>query len=352
MNNRLTQLTGLCAAALLLLASCEKEEERAILAPKDVPGLTASATTLNLSMASASQPAVTYNWTPSTFGYDAAVTYTLQFDKQSGDFSTPYEVAVGSALTKTFTVAEINDLLISRLKLTAGSPAQVKVRVKSSVGDKVAPLNSGVSTFTATPYLVVINYPSLYVPGNYQGWTPATAPKISAFTNNPDSYEGYVNITDASPEFKFTSAPNWDNTNYGDGGTAGTLSSNGGAGNLKVTGPGYYRLKANTKSLTWENLKTTWGVIGSATPNEWNSDTPLTFDAATGTWSARVALKVGEIKFRANSDWGVNFGDGGNGAPVDAILDYGGDNIKINTAGTYTVTLDLSKPGNYTYTVK
>ena len=53
------------------------------------------------------------------------------------------------------------------------------------------------------------------------------------------------------------------------------------------------------------------------------------------------------IKFRANGAWDINFGD----TKADELLDYNGDDIKVPTAGTYTVVLDLSKPGNYTYTL-
>lgn len=355
MNNLFTRLAGLGLAATVLLASCEKDEEKVVLNPSSTVTATSSASTIVLTSANAANTATTVSWNPASFGYQAAVTYTLQVDKAGNKFASPQEVTVGSATSKVFTVDELNALAI-RLKMTPNVSGQLEMRVKSSIDSKISPIYSNTSTVTVTPYLVVITYPVIYVPGNYQGWNPAQAPTLGAFnTNNPNLYEGFVNIDNAAPEFKFTSVAAWSGDNFGSGGV-GILSKDGNAGNLTLTSGGYYRLTADTKALTWSSVKTTWSVIGSATPNGWTSDTPLTYNAATGLWTASVKLVAGDIKFRANNDWTINFGDGNKGATPkvapDGVLEYGGDDIAIPTAGTYTVTLDLTKPGNYTFSVK
>ncbi len=73
----------------------------------------------------------------------------------------------------------------------------------------------------------------------------------------------------------------------------------------------------------------------------------MIYDAATGAWSIQLDLVAGSIKFRANDDWGLNYGDTG----ADAILEEGGDNISIPTAGTYLIKLFLDKP-DYTYSIE
>ena len=159
-------------------------------------------------------------------------------------------------------------------------------------------------------------------------------------------YEGYVYFPDASTEFKLTDAPNWNAGIYGNkSGANGTLASPG--DNLFATGAGYYLLKADLNANKWSVTKTTWAVIGSATPKGWDADTPLTYDPATGTWSAKVNLVKGDIKFRANSAWEINYGD----TKGDKILKLNGDNLAVPADGTYTVTLDLSKAGGYTYSL-
>lgn len=181
--------------------------------------------------------------------------------------------------------------------------------------------------------------PFLYVPGNHQGWAPATAP----FVHSTDfmNYSGFVSL---DGEFKFTSEKSWDGVNYGAGAKDGTLSTDGGAGNLKAE-KGFYLLKANISSLTWSAvLIQTFGLIGSATDGGWDTSTPMTFDAAKSEYSITATLKDGELKFRANDAWDVNLG----GNPEH--LTFGGANIAVK-AGTYKITLSLSDAQKYTCTM-
>lgn len=185
----------------------------------------------------------------------------------------------------------------------------------------------------------------LYVPGAHQGWDPASAPII--YCQNYDmKYDGYVNFTAANQAFKFSAQPSWTGTNYGDGGT-GTLSTDKDAGNLSVTEAGFYRLTANLGATpaTYTATKTVWGLIGDATPGGWNTSTAMTFNAATSSWSVTTDLAVGSFKFRANDAWDINMG----GSLTN--LTYGGDNISVTTAGSYTITLNLGNPKAYTYSI-
>ena len=89
--------------------------------------------------------------------------------------------------------------------------------------------------------------------------------------------------------------------------------------------------------------KTTWGVVGAFSGWGGNPDTQLTYD--NGKWTGTLVLGAeSELKFRANSDWGINMGDDGG----DGVLEAGGANLKFG-AGTYKVVLNLSNPGYYTY---
>src|SRR5690606_23603243 len=88
-----------------------------------------------------------------------------------------------------------------------------------------------------------------------------------------------------------------------------------------------------------------WGLIGSATPGGWDTDTDMVFDPATGLWSVTLDLIGGmEIKFRANDAWDWNNGDD----ESDGSLEVGAANILIADGGNYTVILDLTTPRNYT----
>jgi len=53
-----------------------------------------------------------------------------------------------------------------------------------------------------------------------------------------------------------------------------------------------------------------------------------------------------QIKFRANDDWALNYGD----TDKNGTLVAGGENIDVDSDGNYTITLDLNGPV-YRYTL-
>lgn len=318
--------------------------------------LTSSATTVTGTLATASQTAVTFNWTPSFASYSGVVTYSLQFDSANKNFSSPQEIAVGATMyTKQLTQKEINEAAISE-GITAGATGKLDYRVKA-VTALGAIVYSNVIPITVNTYIPLINYQfpkALWVAGNFQNWDPGSAPKIvdpAATGTTGNNYEGYINFNNASPEFKLVKGNNWGAGDFGDAG--GGKLSNGG-NNLKLTqGAGMYLLKANTQAMTWSAIKiNTWGIIGDATPGGWGSSTPMTLNA-NGTYTLTANLVGGkELKFRANDDWGINLGDNKAGGGPDGIPEYNGDNIAIAASGSYLITLDLSSGGNYKYTLK
>ena len=344
-----------------LFQACKKDEFRTILQPAVVPALTASKTTLVLTAATAADTVETFSWSASKYGYSAAVKYTLQIAKAGTNFAAPKEVNMGNGLVQKYTGADFNQMVLI-LGLAPGTASQIQVRVKSSISDAITADYSNTINVTVTPYLVIINYPSLWVPGDYQGWDPGSAPKVSSKNAN-GVYEGYVYYpAGGTLQFKLTSDPDWNHTNFGWASSTttgdivtGTLSTAGNAGNLFVPSAGYYVVKANTNTgvMTWGVKKTTWAIIGDAptASNNWSNDVPMTFDPVTKIWSVTTNCVVGGFKFRANGDWSDgtnNFGDNG----ADLSLEYGGANIAIGTAGMHTIKLDLHVPGNYTYTIQ
>ena len=196
---------------------------------------------------------------------------------------------------------------------------------------------------------------TLYVPGEYQDWKPATAPQLNPLPGSTTRFEGYVNFPGTGGQgFKFTDAPDWVHTNYGDGGK-GTFDTDGQAGGLSPPSSGYYELTADLDKKTWTATKTTWSVIGNATPGGWEQDTPMTYDADKQVWTVTLPMKTaGSFKFRANNAWKIDFGLDTNGNLQYAdnpFLPYN-PNLKDLTVpddGTYMITLDLHVSGKYTY---
>lgn len=312
------------------------------------PKLTATESNIELLEIRAANTAVVFNWTKPAYNFNGSFNYTLQFAKAGTNFANPVNESIGTALEKTYTERAFNSLILS-LGVPAGNAGNVEVRLKSVMNDSVAPLYSNALTMVVKPYSLE---QFLYVPGDYQGWDPAGAQIIrSALKNN--KYEGYIYFAGGSLQFKFTDAPNWNNGIFGDAnasGASGNIVSPG--ENFKVPSIGYFKINADLVAKTWTNAKTDWGVVGSARTGDatgWNADDNMTYDAASKTMKITMNLFAGELKFRANDGWDINFGDDG----ANGSLEYGGANIAIGSAGNYTITLDLQGgAGKYTYNIK
>lgn len=276
----------------------------------------------------------TFTWSAPNYN-GAKLTYVVQYDTAGHNFSSPKTISTTTDTSLLLTGVALNNYA-AQSGIANGTTGAIDFRVATTInGTQTA--YSGVQTLKVMPNVLLA---FLYVAGDYQGWSPQSAPPLAS--TDGATFEGYVNIS-STGGFKLTSAPDWNHTNYGDGGN-GKLSTSG--GNLNIPAAGFYRLQANTAALTWNATLTKWGIIGDATPKGWDASSPLSFDAASNMWTiASIALKPGSYKFRANDAWDINLG----GNP--AKLNYGGDNLNISQAGNYKVILDLSHAPNYTCTL-
>jgi len=90
-----------------------------------------------------------------------------------------------------------------------------------------------------------------------------------------------------------------------------------------------------------------WGIIiGTATPGGWDGK-DITLQTRKGNpnfyYIKNLSLKVGELRFRLNNDWGYSLGVNSD----DKSIAYDGYNINIKEAGLYDIVLDMtikSKP--------
>jgi hypothetical protein len=332
--------------AALLVTSCEKDKSGPFLNESAaVPVITAptTGTTMILTEANETQDLAKFTWTLPEYGFTAAVLYALQIDKAGNNFADAINVASTTKPEMTVTVGDFN-MKILTIGGNAGELGNYQIRVKATINDSIPALISSAVALAVTPYEKVIIYPMLYVPGDHNGWSADNAATgiYSAKSNN--IYEGYMWFKDATTGFKLLKVPAWEEANtIGDpvsGGASGTLQIGSWGGN-NITcngGIGYYRIKANLPEKTYSWMKTTWGIIGPGQAGGWDSDSNLTYDVVTDLWTATLNLTAGEIKFRANDAWTLNYGDDGG----DRKLEENGANIAVPSAGNYTVTLDLS----------
>jgi hypothetical protein len=353
------------AAILLLWTSCQKAGEQLMLKEGAFSSgaLMASASNIVLSMSNDDSTVVTFNWSAVDYGKNPVVSYTLQVDAPADTGGTASwgkakNFVAGNALAYSFTGKDLNNLL-NTMGFAPGQADSLAVRVISNINQyngsasTIPPAYSNTFILMVTPYGL-----NLYVPGAYQGWDPASAPVIAPVPGKAGLFEGYVDMEGSGIQyFKYTNAPDWNHINYGDGGN-GTFSTDGNAAGLSVPDGGYYELTADLNKNTWTATKTTWGIIGDATPGGWNADTPLAYDATTKVWTVTCDMKAaGSFKFRANGAWVIDFGIDTGGKLVYADNPFFGytaglNNLTVPADGNYTITLDLHVPGKYTYQIK
>jgi hypothetical protein len=350
-------------AEACMVVACHKESAITRLAPIGFTStLKASSDSVVLSAATDSATVVTFTWPAVVYPVKAHVTYTLIADVPADTIgASPWanatSIAVGAdVLTKTFKGSELNALALA-LGITANGQGSLVFRVQAY---QDRPTFSNSVAAKVSPYKTVVvysaGYPVLYLPGFYQGWSPSTAGTVAAEQTN--IYEGYIympaNSDPAAYHFKFTSAPDWNHINYGNGG-AGVLTTDGTAGDLVLPNAGFYEVVANTSGLTWTYTNTTWGIIGDATPGGWNTDTQMAYNSTTGVLTVTADMvSTGSFKFRANNAWNIDFGIDGNSRLQYAdnpSYPYNGslNNLTVPASGNYTITLDLRDPNNYNY---
>jgi hypothetical protein len=302
-----------------------------------------------LTPALATNPAITMTWSAADFTTPTQVDYTVEIAVTGTNFAAITPAGTTTATNLTWSVADLNGAVLAA-GLTPFSQGSIDIRVKAAVGSVTQYSNT--INVLITPYTTAL--PTIAVPGNHQNWSPGTAPKLASAGFGQTNYEGYVWL---NGEFKFVAPDNagnfnWGNDDWGDDGTFTNKLRLTNEVNCNAAVAGYYRLKANTTALTYSQERTTWAIIGNATPGGWSTDTPMTYDPTTRKWTVTVTLSAQSapndgLKFRANGAWDLNYGDTG----ADGKLEEGGTNIST-TAGVKTITLDLSNPRVYTYSIQ
>lgn len=175
--------------------------------------------------------------------------------------------------------------------------------------------------------------PELYMKGDANGWDG-----YDYLAGDGVHFTGFMYLNQNG--FKFTTAPDWSGTGYGE-----NFSTAPDAGNIVMTEPaGYYKVDVDLSAKTYTLTPiTSIGIIGSAAPNGWDSDVDLTYvpynkETKEGRyWEAKnIKLKAGECKFRANDAWNMQWGFDGdkfvfsNNAPQKQF---------VPEAGTYDIKL-------------
>lgn len=349
-------------ALAVIFAGCKKDEKEPVLDTSETVSPAwvlqpAADTHFVLQADSADAVLTTLEWSHVVYNLSDIPTplYTFQMFLAGSDTLNPWGDAIDlftiSENVKELTYDELNDAILKQIGVTfpADTVINAAFRIKANVNanDVASTIDSysDYAAFKVTPYTAELSASVLYVPGDYQGWDPATAPNVYS-AEGDGVYTGYIYYPEGgSFEFKFTSDPDWNHSNFGSGATDGTLDTDPTAGNLMVPEFGGYWLTCDTVGLTWEYEAQNWGVIGSGIlGGDWSEDVDLIYDADNMVLSVTIDVSdapAGEdlrFKFRANDGWDINLGQGDG----ENELSYGGPDIVLpDGAGNYTFVLNM-----------
>ena len=312
-------------------------------------------------------------WNTPSFGAQTSVSFTVEGSSTNLFAATdPGYFSSGALTENNYAISVANLLTIADALDLDGDPTSGKessgmayLRVTASVGDAT---DSNGSSVVSEPQEIKITMvetegevpaPMLAVPGQYQGWNPEGAPLIAASAAGQTDFEGfiYMDINEADNQgFKFVEGVDgvykWGNPDWGKS-DDGVLVIEG-ESNITVDEDGLYFIQADTGAGTYSTTLMSLGLIGSATPTGWDSDTDFVYDAENNVLSLDINLtNGGEYKVRANDGWDIEFpGQFGPDSDGDGFLDTKDGNFTHEGAtGNYRVTLDVFTARKYTLKV-
>ena len=342
------------AAAIGMIAGCQKPEMVQISAPEDVvaPVLSPVAD-INITAANLGLESVTFEWSAADFGAQTQVNYAIEV-AAAGQSD---KVVVTSGVTETSAVVSyesLNAVLLYDLGLASGIAENVDFYVSAKVGE-YAKVYSAPVTASATVTQAEKEYPKLTVAGSYayNNWTPGKGQFVYDFEGTDAKYSGVIDFGEdvSALQFKFVGAAWGENEFSVPAGEAQAAEAAelplvaGGGDNISAyTTHRFYSLTLDKstpkviKNFSFNSL----GVIGDATPTGWDADTDMEFNAAKQRFYVDLTLIDGKIKFRADDDWAVNWGG------ADGVLSAGGADIAV-AAGNYRIYVNLNDPANPTY---
>lgn len=301
------------------LTSCNMTDEFKI-ATAGALSMTATKSSVVLNQKQAGQTAVEFNWTTGTNnGTGASISYQLQVAKKGDNFSNPVALDMGKGIyTKAFTVAELNDSLLTHWSVTPGSEIQLEARVVSTIyNTPTTSENSNTVEFTVTPYQPVSK--TLYLLGSAapNGWSADKASVMTPSASDPTVFvfQGALSVG----EYKFITTLGQFIPSYNKGADDShivyrTLDSQA-DDKFSITEAAVYKVTVSLLDLTTSVVKldlpaySAIYMVGSASPNGWditkatqlvqNPDNLFEF-TYTGV------MQAGEFKFpvNRNADWG------------------------------------------------
>jgi len=235
---------------------------------------------------------------------------------------------------------DFNLFLIANDLVSPGVPTDLKINVVAINGstEVAESVNMTFTAYAVDPVLLS----DWGVVGTQNGW--GNDPDLPMFITDVENLlVSYITFDKGDNQFKFRKDSDW-GTQWGSDGNGG-LSNDGGSGNLTAD-DGMYRITLDPVAGTYtqNEASSSWGLVGSATPNGWDGpDVPMYVSEDPDVLISYTYMTVGEFKFRKDNAWDENWGAGDS----EGTLSPGGGNIPIPYDSWYRVTWN-TKDNTYT----
>lgn len=365
MNMKITKYFLSMAAALGMIAGCQKPDMVQIAAPEDVvaPVLEAVEGPIEITPSNMVDGKVAFTWSLADYGVMTQVNYSLEAATAANPDT---KVTITSGITANAAALEagnisteiayetLNAILFNDLKLNDGVAEDVLFTIAAKLGE-YAPVYSNSVAVSCKVTAAEKQYPKLTVAGSYayNNWTPGKGQFVFDFEGTDAKYSGVIDFGEdvSALQFKFVGEA-WGNNEFSvpAGETQAPeaaelpLVAGGGDNIAAYTTHRFYSLTLDkaTPKVTKNFSFNTLGVIGDATPTGWDADTDMQFNPEKQRFYVDLTLIDGKIKFRADDAWDVNWGG------AEGVLSAGGADIAV-TAGDYRIYVNLNDPANPTY---
>jgi starch-binding outer membrane protein SusE/F len=340
----------------VFVTSCEKDKENVVIKSTVEQNElnTLSGSTFVLLMDNANNTFQTFKWTKVDYGFAAVVTYVVQFDKKTNDFSSPNDLV--TVTNDTSAAVKIGD--INRLMLAASMDPDVAVdlqfRVQAWIHDSVDYVYSTIKEAKVTPYATT--FPPIYMCGAATGgwnWDLYTYKEVRS--SAPNIYTTIANFQN-NQTFRFFKDIGWASVSYNYPYFTGAVSAlfenaNDGDLNLKFIGTtGYYEITVNmtTKSISMVSVAEPVLFATGAALGGWDWATnfiQLTWKS-NGIFQSTTDFANETFRFFQQAGWGAGYNypwfAGGTVSALFENANDGDSNFRfIGTPGSYTITVNL-----------
>lgn len=316
--------------------SCEKDGDKVAILESPIPPALTSMPDLSLSRDKGGD-ILKFAATPVDPGFVASANYYLEAAVAGTSFAEIISIYSGTSVDDiTISVSELNTILLKHFPEDQTSSVDFRLRSQLVVDAGTGAPGTGTDPFeyiseTVTEDVSIFGFMRLdFIDSGMDQ-------KITSPLSN-GVYTGFAKL---SPDNAFKLFDPETSITYG--GSAGTLVEDGNG--IVVDETGWYNFTADIVGMTYNPEPYFIGIIGSATPTGWDSDTDMDYDPAKGYWYINIDLIGGEfIKFRMNDGWSWNMGlaEGVTGGLSGALQQGGvGNDIPVPETGNYTVIFTI-----------